>query len=189
MTAPKPEIQAYVDDSNLQLIDACDNAKDAWELLKHAYEQKSKARKLQLRRSLYELSIAPKERVSAYVMRAKGIMDQLKAAGYTAITEDEVCYALLSGLPKESTQFKTIKTILETSGEELTLEKVKVKLLQAEADQDDEEHEDQHMAFLAARTHGNDKRGEQRCWTCGKTGHIKRDCPTRRVHGLVSHVL
>lgn len=187
------EIQAYVDDAHLRLIFKCKRAYDAWETLCHAYEEKSKAHKLQLRRALYGISMRHDETVAAYVGRGKTIMDDLQAAD-VGITEDEVCMALLSGLPDRG-EYQIIKTVLRTTGGDLSLESLKVKLQQGEADQQEaDKMQGPARALMAgrfkwrngprgahaasdARMGGTGDADKRRCWTCGARDHIKRNCP------------
>ncbi len=154
----------------LSVLDGCETAKEAWLALENVYRTKSTARLLQLSRELVGLQKGAGESLAMYVSRAKSIRDQLIMGGQ-AIEEKEVAWRVLIGLPEE---YGMVATLLENSEKELELEEVMARLLPVEQRNLAKE---QKVEALYTRRSQNKGKKEIECWECGKTGHIKRDCP------------
>ena len=144
----------------------CETAKEAWDLLSTVYKAKSNARRLQLRKELNNLKLAVDEPLTKYVARARGIRDQLLAAGQE-IKEEEVAWSVLAGLPDN---YESMVNIIEAGSEELDLDDMLPKLLIVE-----QRMAKQLPGTVAAYYHGSGN--GPNCWKCGKKGHVHRDCP------------
>ena len=123
---------------------ACNSAAEGWTMLEAAYQAKSNARKLQLRRELNSLKMNSNEPLPKYMARGRAIMDQLLAAGHT-ISEEELVWSLLAGLPPK---FESMVNVLEGANETPSLETVKAKLLIVEHRQSSQAESDAEATAL-----------------------------------------
>jgi hypothetical protein len=166
----KAAIMLNVKDHHLATLAECTSAKEAWEKLATLYKAKTNARRLQLRQEMNALKLEPSEPLSKYLSRAKGIYTDLKAAGDEKMTENEVAWSLLAGLPKE---YETICTIIMADDSDLELDKVLAKLAAVEK----RVAAETNVTALYARGGGGGKKSPPECWHCHETGHIKAHCP------------
>ena len=163
---------------------ACNSAKEAWDMLKAAYQAKSNARKLQLRRELNALKMQTDEPLSKYMARGRAIMDQLLAAGHT-ITEEELVWSLLAGLPPK---YESMVNVLEGADDTPSLETVMAKLLIIEQRQPAKAEigiGNGEATALYSRTNKDKGSKGPVCWHCNERGHVKRDCPDLKKKGTV----
>lgn len=166
-------IGLHVEDPHLHAISVCNTALEAWQMLEATYKGKSQARVLQLRRELTALKKGAAEPLTVYVARAQALAADLTAAGH-AVQPTEVAYAVLAGLPHE---YDMAVTVLETTGQELTVQSLLPRLLPIE--QRVRAAGDQDSAALVARfgaRGGQSSAREQRCFRCGKPGHVAAEC-------------
>ena len=162
-------IGLHVKDHHLPELENCSSAKAAWERLEAIYQAKSNARKRQLRKELSQLKMGATEPLSKYVARAKDIQNQLRAAGHV-VTDQEVAWALLAGLPPA---YDTVVTVLETSTTvDVALDDLLPKLMPVEQRLSSSSTSTHHETALAAK-------GDRECWYCGKKGHVRRACKQR----------
>ena len=129
-----------------QLIANCDTAEDAWNTLANIHMAKNNASKMLYRRQLTSLSKADDEPLAKYFGRARGIWDNLVAAGQN-VEESDVVFSLLMGLPPA---YGTICEIIITNDDDgdLTLDGVLPKLLQAEQRATNKRYESQDTRAL-----------------------------------------
>jgi len=163
------QIGLHVKDHHLPMLERCTTAKEAWEQLEAVYQAKSNARKRQLRKELSQLKMAPTEPLTKYVARAKEIQNQLRATGYD-VADQEVVWALLAGLPAS---YDTVVTVLETSSDsDMRLDDILPKLMPMEQRM----HKSAELSVDAALT----AKEARKCFYCGKTGHVKRNCNKKK---------
>lgn len=183
------QIGLYVKEHHLAMLERCESAKAAWEKLEALFQSKNNARKLQLRKELAQIRMAPTEPLTKYAARAKEIQDQLRAAGHE-VSDQEVAWSVLAGLPSA---FDMVVTVLETTDEDMTLDNILPKLLQAERQQENKQERfftSMTETALAAKRYNKTARNgnysqqtenkNRTCYVCGEPGHIARDCTERR---------
>ena len=180
-------IGLHVEDHHLHAISACKSALEAWMMLENTYKGKSQARVLQLRRELTALKKGSGEPLTVYFARANALAADLASAGHT-VQPTEVAYAVLAGLPHE---YDMAVTVVETSGQEFTLQTLLPRLLPIEQ-RWRAEHEHDSTA-LVAKFSGRGGKPEPRCYRCGKVGHVAAQCDkpdTRKCYncGKPGHV-
>ena len=145
-------IGLHVKEHHIPTLERCSTAREAWLQLEAVYQAKTTARKLLLRKQLAQLKMEAGEPITKYVARARGIQDQLRAAGHE-VQDQEVAWAVLAGLPDE---FNTVVTVLETTSETgMSLEDILPKLQQVEQRQRKYERPDEKA--LIARPFGGTK--------------------------------
>jgi hypothetical protein len=175
-----------VSDAFLATIGAVTTAAEAWSKLEGIFKGKSAARIMHLRKDLAELSKIPQESIVKYIGRARGIMNDLVSAGHT-ITETDVVWSVLSGL---SRAYSTTVEILSNGPEEsFTLDKIMAKLVIVESRVSRREQDDSKALVAGFKKKGNEE-GVRKCWICGSTEHLKKDCDkvNKSVHGLTAKV-
>ena len=119
----------HVADFHLQRVLSASSAKELWDSFEATYKAKNNARRVSLRKELNRLQKQPSEPLTRYTARAKSLWSALVATGHE-MKETELCWTVLSSLPKEH---DIVVAILESSTEELSLDAVLPQLLQAKA--------------------------------------------------------
>jgi hypothetical protein len=176
-----------VKDHHLSALSTCDTAKAAWELLETAYQARSNARKLQLRREINGLKMLPGEPLTKYFARARALSDGLAAAGHD-VNQTELVWSVLAGLPDE---YNTAATILQMGDDDMDLDTILPKLLPVEQTSTKNDSTGEGTAYTAqfrgarggldnpgqrhAGRKGSDKK-DKKCHYCGKLGHFKAEC-------------
>jgi hypothetical protein len=196
-------ITLCVQEYHLPLIEASPTAHDAWTALEQLYQQRSSANLIRLKRELANLEKRRDETVMQYVARARGLADQITAAGQQPDDAD-ILQAVLAGLPSK---FAMMRTILESLDELPSLTDATAKLMLVECDrpQTNESayvtngrpppfggarprvyvppHRRQHgsKSSGAPGGHNANQRESRSCYYCGKKGHLKKDCRKRKA--------
>lgn len=176
-----------VKDHHLGALSTCATAKSAWELLETAYQARSNARKLQLRKEINGLKMLPGEPLTKYFARARALSDGLAAAGHD-VNQTELVWSVLAGLPDE---YNTAATILQMGDDDMDLDTILPKLLPVEQTSTKNESTGEGTAYAAqfrgarggfdnsgqrhAGRKGSDKQ-DKKCHYCGKLGHFKAEC-------------
>jgi transposase InsO family protein len=167
-------IALNVQDHHLQAINACTTAQQAWLMLEATYKGKSLARALQLRRELVGLKKGVSEPLTVYVARAETLAAELATAGHT-VSQTEVAYALLAGLP---TEYDTAVTVMQMSGQELTLSSLLPRLLPIEQRMKSETTD--NAAYTANLQQGGQSKQQgfkqAACFKCLQPGHMVAQC-------------
>jgi len=163
-----------VQDHHLQAINACETAQQAWRMLEATYKGKSLARVLQLRRELVGLKKGVSEPLTVYVARAETLAAVLATAGHT-VSQTEVAYALLAGLPAA---YDTAVTVMQMSGQELTLSSLLPRLLPIEQRFKSEATDNAAYAASMQRDARPKQQGFKRavCFKCLQPGHMVAQC-------------
>lgn len=148
-------------------------AKETWDNLKRAYEDKGLTRRLGLLRILFSQKLSDFKNMETYVTQVLGISQQLADIG--AVIEDEfVAVILLSGLPIE---FNPMVMALESSNVKITSDLVKSKLLQEHLKWECANNE-KDMALFSKGMKFEKKKGFK-CYKCHRQGHFAKNCPDR----------
>ncbi|KAK9833505.1 hypothetical protein WJX84_001986 [Apatococcus fuscideae] len=154
-------------------------AKSLWDALEKVYQEKNQARQLVLNAQLINLKKGLDEPLIKYVARAKHIRDQLIAAGAEP-NKPLLTLSVLRGLPAE---YEIVKTQMQTSNQELTLESIESKLNIVEQNIASEEQTPRtEKALLSGSRQPQQSAGKQapresrKCHYCGNKGHLQKDC-------------
>ena len=189
----------------LNLLEECNSAKEAWDKLKNTYNSQLNARRLQLRKDLTHLKKLPEESLTQYFSTARKLWSDLQASGLS-VTETEVVFSALAGLPDDYNTAVTV--ITSTTTGDLHLDTVLAQLLQVEAQvraQNIEKDQEVLLARGGARnraagrvsnnraptrtfhnppynsTRTDDKRKKGLCWYCSKPGHHADECRKKKA--------
>lgn len=200
-------ITLCVQEYHLPLIEAADSAHAAWTALEQLYQQRSSANLIRLKRELANLEKKRDETIMEYVARARGLADQITAAGHEPDDAD-ILQAVLAGLPSK---YSMMRTVLESMDAIPSLTDATAKLMLVESDRS-RSNESAYISnstnsrpppFGGARPRvyvpphrrqpvggtyrpnkgngqGNNGRESRSCYYCGKKGHLKKDCRKRK---------
>ena len=165
-------IMERLEDYQLLSADPYKSARKLWQHFQTVYQANSNARRALLRKQLLGLKMEAAEPVSKTVQRAKGLRTDLGATGHK-MSETELCWTVLSGVPKT---FGVISTVLMAQSEDLTLDTVLPQLMQVEQ-QYNMEKEEAEVSMFGAMAKMRLSNKDRRCFKCGKAGHIRANCP------------
>ena len=174
-----------------------ESAKDAWQALENAYEDKGLNRRLRLLRNLCTIKLEDFSSMETYVNEAISLAQQL--ASVNKPIDDEFLGAImLQGLPPE---YEPMIMALEHSGTAITSDLIKMKLLQDKrwTRKGDSSNEclytrnknvttkpcvSSRSGVKVNKNESNAKEISERkklpwCWKCRQKGHMKKDCPSK----------
>lgn len=179
----KLKIILLLDPSIYVHIEDAESAREAWDRLEQAFEDKGLARQVGLLHKLLRLTLESCTSMAEYVNEVVATSNQLNSLDFK-IPSLWVGMLLLAGLPK---QFKPMIMALENSGVAITGDYVKTKLLQEE---DDYHHSNGKNNQAFATNKRQDRNGKQKqtptapkgpkCRKCNRFGHIAKDCREAR---------
>ena len=129
------------------------SARLAWQALKARNESTTNARMVSLKSKLSALKMEPAEPLTKYIGRAQTLMVEMTAIGLT-VTEADITLAVLHGLP---TSYAVVRTIIETTNVELTIDTLFNKLLSVE--QNLSSRKEEHALFANGRGTPHNHRG------------------------------
>ena len=120
------KLTLMIEPSNIAHIATANSSHEAWNALLAAYEDKGLTRKVELLKQLVEIKLSDCESMPDYINRL--VMTSLKVKSAGLNIDDELTASLmLAGLPDE---FRALVLAVENSASDLTLDAVKILLLQ-----------------------------------------------------------
>ena len=168
-----------VEPSLLYLLGEPQDPKTVWDILQGQFQKKTWANKLCLRRKLYRLKLREGGSVHEHIKELTETFNDLSVLGDNITDEDRVVH-LLASLPDS---YSVLVTALEANSEVPSMETVTEQPLHEER----KLLEHQNDKAMAAMRHGAGKRGP-RCYKCGESGHLKRDCPEKKNKSDSKHI-
>lgn len=158
------------------------SARAVWMQLQQTFRSRGLARAMEMRRQLASMQKTEREGMTEYLNRGSVLRYEMRQLGQEP-NEMDLVAALLSGLPAE---YETTVQLLEVL-EITTLCGITDRLITAEVKLKRHVTNREAAALAAAqayvdptaRGHPHPPYSDQRvCYGCGRTGHIRRDCPT-----------
>lgn len=156
----------------------CKTSKEAWHTLEAVYEDKGLNRRLSLLRKLCSIRFNKFKSMEDYINDIMYLSEQLSSMQQPL--DDEFLGAImLQGLPEE---YEPMIMALESSGQKVTSDFVKTKLLQ---DIKCEKYSscnnnalisEQNCGYIKPNNSKNNSNKIQ-CRNCGRFGHVKYNCP------------
>jgi hypothetical protein len=171
-------------------------AKELWNKLGNLYQSKSLVNKLFLRKKLYHLRMEDGDSVTEYLNAFNTMVSQLVSINIK-IAEEDKCITLLCSLPYYWDNM--VVAIGSTTQYTLKYEDVVSSLLYEEMRWKIMDSHNIDALFVRGRTQdrnlgkpsggrykstGRSKspgKSLRKCWKCGKTGHYKKDCKSKKV--------
>ena len=172
------ELVQLLDDRSLSLIirDAKHDGKRAIEILRGHYLGKGMPRVLNLYTQLTTLKMTENENVTDYMVRAETAATLLKAASEN-ISDSLLIAMVLKGLPPEFKMFRAVIGQKKT----LTFSQFKTELRAFEESEkpckQQEDRPSENVMNLKDRPRQNNF--QVKCFSCGKLGHISRECSSK----------
>lgn len=159
--------------------------KEAWASMCGNFERKGVLNRMFLRRKLLLLKLKENGNLVSHIHEFEKILRELKSAGGKMEKEEEICQLLVS-LPES---FESVTAALENlQPEELTMELVKGRLLDHDIKKNSMNIEHRSEIKKAQNVFENQpsamtgcSKKEIVCFTCGKKGHYKNNCPENAV--------
>lgn len=178
LSKAKCRIVMAVHESIFVHIENATNSSEMWKILKTMYEDHGLSRKIGLLRQLIGVRLENSESMSDYLDQIVGTSNKLNGTGFN-VGGEMLGAIMLAGLTDE---FKPFIMGLESSGVEVTADKVKGKLLDGNYGKSNAVE----SAFLGTNNGGNGtkaarpnksvKKFKPKCYNCGNRGHIVKDC-------------
>jgi hypothetical protein len=163
-----------------------------WSELTKRYERTSTASKAHTRSMLHKTKMQETEGFDAYHSRIAQLSMKLNAMG-SAVSEDELIYVVLEGLPASYSQLKQSLEVQDGMKYDKICDHVRdhqEKIMHRRANGDEEEIDDANYVRKAkgddrGRRGGGGPHTEDvhRCALCKKTGHWEMRCKKRRGTG------
>jgi len=152
-------------------IQECKTAIEIWNALEKMYDDKSLVKKVSLLKQLGVLSLEDCNDMEDYINKVIDITNKLNQMGFK-YDEQVIIVNLFKGLGDE---YKPLIMALEGSEANLTVDKVKLKLLDQKLDNKSSE-----TALLAKKKfqkwNNQNIPNKLKCYNCNETGHFSRDC-------------
>jgi hypothetical protein len=170
--------------------------KELWDKLGNLYQSKSPVNKLFLRKKLYHLRMEDGDSVTEHLNAFNTLVSQLVSVNIMIAKEDK-CITLLCSLPDSWNNL--VVAICSTTQSTLKYEDVVSSLLSEEMRWKSMDSHSTYALFVRGRTQdrnlGKSSGGRsksigrskspgkylRKCWKCGKTGHYKKFCKSKKV--------
>ena len=155
-------------------VHALSTAKELWDKLEQLYQGKGISNWLYLKEQFHTLRMDSGTKISDHLSILNGIVSELEAIGVEIDDEDKALRLVLS-LPSS---YEHMKPILMYGKKTLQFEDVTSKLLSEEKRLDGNIGTSSEGAFSISE--GRKKKNSWKnviCWKCGKSGHVKMNCP------------
>jgi hypothetical protein len=187
-------IRLCLTDSVLLNVSGESTAKELWNKLGNLYQSKFLVNKLFLRKKLYHLRMEDGDSVTKHLNDT--LVSQLVSVNIT-IAEEDKCITLLCSLPDSWDNL--VVAIGSTTQSTLKYEDVVSSLLSEVMRQKSMDSHSTDALFVRGRTQdrnpgkplgwrsnstGRSKspgKSLRKCWKCGKIGHYKKDCKSKKV--------
>jgi hypothetical protein len=189
-------IRLCLADSVLLNVSGESTTKELWDKLGNLYQSKSLVNKLFLRKKLYHLRMEDGDSVTEHLNAFNTLVSQLVSVNITIVEEDK-CITLLCSFPDSWDNL--VVAIGSTTQSTLKYEDVVSSLLSEEMRWKNMDGHSTDALFVRGRTQdmnpgkpsggrskstGRSKspgKSLRKCWKCGKTGHYKKDCKSKKV--------
>lgn len=165
-------------------------AREAWINLQKVYDDKSWGRRIRLQRDLWNCKLENFQSMQEYISKVIFLAQQLADID-SKISDDWIISILLGGL---TTEYSPLIMAVDNSGQEITLEQIKAKLLH-EGNRQSQMNENPELALATKNTNTarfktktNDRKQKfiYKCFKCHKEGHKASECKGKAANACLS---
>lgn len=171
-------INLSIDKSLYGHVQNCDTAYAVWMKLKSLFEDTGLARKIGLLKTLINVKLEDCESMQNYVDQIKTCSNKLTDIGFD-ISEDWQCAILLAGLTE---LYRPLIMAIEASNIEMKVDTIISKLIESEPSEKktgagffNKKGKNPRSSKLGKKN-GNGNRPKPKCYNCGRTNHLVKDC-------------
>ncbi|KAL0849649.1 hypothetical protein ABMA28_013903 [Loxostege sticticalis] len=179
-TKAKSKIILLVNPINYVHIQEATTAKEVWDNLAKAFDDKGLTRRVGLLRELITTTLENCQSIEEYVNKIMTTAHKLRNIGFL-VNDEWLGTLLLAGLPE---MYQPMIMAIESSGVAITADSVKTKLLQ-------DVRNSESAALYVNKGKGNQTQGAKqafnnktskgpRCFVCNKYGHISKYCRNKK---------
>ncbi|XP_052757808.1 uncharacterized protein LOC113516220 [Galleria mellonella] len=175
----KTKIILLVDPINYVHIQEAKTAKEVWQNLAKAFDDKGLTRRVGLLKDLITTTLESCQNVEVYVNKVMTTAHKLRNISFD-VNDEWLGTLLLAGLPDD---YKPMIMALESSGVPISADSVKTKLLQ-------EIKSSESTALYVNKNYGNKGRQKNekpykpskgpRCFNCNRYRHISKNCKSKK---------
>lgn len=177
-TKAKSKIILLVHPINYVHIQEAKTAKEVWDNLAKAFDDKGLTRRVGLLRDLINTSLENCLNIEDYVNKIMTSAHKLRNIGFE-VNDEWLGTLLLAGLPD---MYQPMIMALESSGVKITADSVKTKLLQ------DVRNSESNALYVKSTKNQRVKQAQDknkigkgpRCYICNKYGHVSKNCRNKK---------
>ena len=197
-------LKMSVKDNVIVHIRDCKTSADIWTKIKSLYETQNTSRVLALKSKLFSMRMDERETATAFVVLIKDVKDRLGAIKVTVPDEDLVAITM----NRMRDEFQTFITGLSAREKAPTFDDLTGILQQEEERRQNLNPQSDDLALMAKRRSSKGRQSQQqskqkggtshknlhshkgmlanhsekKCYYCGKTGHIQRECYKKQAN-------
>ncbi|GBP30596.1 Retrovirus-related Pol polyprotein from transposon TNT 1-94 [Eumeta japonica] len=157
-------------------IQQAENAKQLWDNLTKAFEDRGLTRKVGLLKDLINTTLETSESVESYVNKIMSSAHKLRNINFN-VDDEWLGTLMLAGLPDS---YKPMIMGIESSGVKISADLIKTKLLQ-EVKSIDSDTTVLYTKHNNVKDPQNNPKKGPRCFICNKYGHISKNCKSKKA--------